>query len=256
MSCVRSCEVKRQSGLALAELLVALALGGFLVLGITQLFLDGKRQYGLQQGQLTNQENARLAVQLIGRLVAQAGYRARPEQDSPEAAFTVLPASGGCPAFASGQSIALALAADGRRAELCVRYQRGFEAQEADCTGNPLAFSAQPLNVVARLSFDSLAGELRCASRVEGAAGFASGSVLLNGLLDFQFQPLPEPQDPVQAIGLGLLFASAQGIADGIASERLENWHTLSGRRLELPAGNSRLLHVSQLSLALRSIGP
>lgn len=256
MPCARNYEMRRQRALALVELLVALALGGFLVLGITQLFLDGKRHYGVQQGQLANQENARLAIQLISRLVAQAGYRTRPEQDSPEAAFGAMPASGGCPAFASGQSIALALAGDGRRAELCVRYQRGFEAQEADCTGNPLAFSAQPLNVVARLSFDSLAGELGCASRVESAVGFASSSVLVDGLLDFQFQPLPRPRDPLQAIGIALLFASEQHAADGIASERLEHWRALSGRRLELPAGDSRLLHVSQLSLALRSIGP
>lgn len=256
MPCARSCEAKRQPGLALVELLVALALGGFLVLGITQLFLDGKRHYLAQQGQLTNQENARLAIRLIGRLVAQAGYRARPERDSAEQAFAAVPASAGCPAFASGQSIALALSANGRRADLCVRYQRGFEAQEADCTGSPLAFSTQPLNVMTRLSFDSVAGELGCASRVEGATVFANSSVLVDGLLDFQFQPLPGPQDPLQAIGLGLLFASAQGMADGVASERLEHWRALSGRRLELPAGDHRLLHLSQLSLALRSINP
>lgn len=252
MSCARSCE----AGLALVELMVAVALGMFLLLGVSQLFLDGKRHYLYQQARLANQENARLANLVIERVVTKAGYRAQPQDASAEEAFPALPASAGCPAFAAGQSIALALSANGRRAGLCVRYQRGLEAQEADCTGNPLAFSARPVSVLARLGFDSLAGEIDCVSRVEGVAGFASGSVLVEGLLDFRFQPLPTQQDAAQAIGLALLFASDQGADDGMAGERLEQWRALSGRSPEQPADGRRLLHISQLSLALRSLAP
>ncbi len=42
---------RRQSGLSMIELLVALAISSFLILGITQIYLDNKRNYLFQQGQ-------------------------------------------------------------------------------------------------------------------------------------------------------------------------------------------------------------
>ncbi|OVZ72666.1 hypothetical protein CDO43_01055, partial [Pseudomonas aeruginosa] len=39
---------RRQSGLSMIELLVALAISSFLILGITQIYLDNKRNYLFQ----------------------------------------------------------------------------------------------------------------------------------------------------------------------------------------------------------------
>ncbi|SFD81372.1 type IV pilus assembly protein PilW [Pseudomonas citronellolis] len=163
-----------QRGLSLVELMVALLLGSVLIIGVTQLFLDQKRHAQFQFGQLANQGNARFATHAIERLVGRAGYRAKPQAQIAEEAFPARVAVHGCPAFAAGQT--LALTQGGKSAALCVRYQRGLEAQEADCGGTSLPFSTQPLTVVARLALDSNAGTLTCAAFVEGGSGPGSAA--------------------------------------------------------------------------------
>lgn len=242
----------RQRGLSLVELLVATALSGFLILGVSQMFLDHRRNYLFQQGQLANQENARLAARFIEQLAVRAGYRARPEAQGREEAFPALAARNGCPAFAAGET--LKLVESGARASLCVRYQRGLEAQEADCEGNPLAFSNEPLNVLARLSLDRASGRIGCASIVEGGVADSAGSSVLDGLLDFSVQPLPGKSAKVQALSIALLFASEHGQRAGVVSDVPRHWRALTGRNPALGVKDSRLFHISQASVALRSL--
>jgi type IV pilus assembly protein PilW len=62
-----------QRGFSLIELLIAMALGLILVLGVTQLFLGSKRSFVLQQQMATLQENARFVLTRISRDLRQAG---------------------------------------------------------------------------------------------------------------------------------------------------------------------------------------
>lgn len=236
-----------QKGLSLVELMVALLLSCFLVLGVTQVFLDNKRNYLFQQGQVSNQENARFAALAIQRLAARAGYRVWPHRQLPEEAFPAQGASAECPAFAAGQSIALAV--DSAGADLCVRYQRGVEQHESDCSGNSLDYSNTPLTVVARLNLDAAKGQLSCA-----AGGKAS--VLVDGLLDFSLQPLATSSQEVQMVSVHLLFASPTGQAGGTRSDVLGNWERLTGRKPALDPAEQRLLQIGTASVALRSLMP
>lgn len=63
-----------QRGMTLMELLVAMALGAVLLLTLTQFYSHARRAYTLQSEQARLQENARLALTLIGREVRMAGY--------------------------------------------------------------------------------------------------------------------------------------------------------------------------------------
>lgn len=71
----------KQTGLSMVELLIALAISSFLILGITQLYIDSKRSNYFQAGQMENNENTRFVVMMLDAELHKAGYRRRPDQD-------------------------------------------------------------------------------------------------------------------------------------------------------------------------------
>jgi len=62
-------------GFSLVELMISLALGAVLTVGIIQLFAANSDSYNLLQGQSRLQESARFAMSFIGKEVRKAGYR-------------------------------------------------------------------------------------------------------------------------------------------------------------------------------------
>jgi type IV pilus assembly protein PilW len=67
---------RRQRGMSLVELLVAMAIGLVITVVIANLFIGTKQTYRTQDDLSRMQENLRFAFQVIGRTVRQAGYRA------------------------------------------------------------------------------------------------------------------------------------------------------------------------------------
>lgn len=70
---INASALRRQAGLTMVELLVAIALGLFLSWGAIQAFLTGKQTYIMQQALSRIQENARTAQELIGYDIRSAG---------------------------------------------------------------------------------------------------------------------------------------------------------------------------------------
>lgn len=66
--------LKRQSGLSLVELMIAMVIGLIVLAGLAQILLSGKRSYGTQSGLGTMQENARFALYFLQRDIAKAGF--------------------------------------------------------------------------------------------------------------------------------------------------------------------------------------
>lgn len=60
---------------SLVELMISLALGSIVTVGVIQLFVANSDSYNLLQGQSRMQESARFALEFIGRSVRKAGYR-------------------------------------------------------------------------------------------------------------------------------------------------------------------------------------
>jgi len=63
-----------QKGLTLIELMIAMALGLFLITGVLTIFVNTKQTYIDQDATSQLQENARFALEMIGREIRMAGY--------------------------------------------------------------------------------------------------------------------------------------------------------------------------------------
>ena len=68
-------KVLLQRGLSLVELMISLAVGSLITVGIAQLFSANSDTYGVMLGQSRMQESARFALDFISRDVQKAGYR-------------------------------------------------------------------------------------------------------------------------------------------------------------------------------------
>ena len=66
-----------QLGLSLVELLIALAISSFLIIGLTQVYIDHKRTYVFQQSQAANLESSRFALWVIDDQIGRASCRER-----------------------------------------------------------------------------------------------------------------------------------------------------------------------------------
>ena len=125
-----------QAGLSLVEILVALAIGLFLVLIATTIYMQGLSSFGFRVGQSENLGNSRLALAVLDSEFSKAGYRRDPSQ----AMFDAFPADSsphpnGCQ-FAQGQAL---YAADAQT--VCLRFQPR-DAAETDCAGTPANLGA------------------------------------------------------------------------------------------------------------------
>lgn len=123
----------------MVELLVALAISSFLILGVTQVYIDNKKSYTFQNNQGRMQENSRFAEYVITGWLNKAGYRRTPEQ-LPEDAFPAAAATADCAAFAEGAVVTAMKGAAGEKG-LCFRYQPANES-ELDCQGNTVKAAA------------------------------------------------------------------------------------------------------------------
>lgn len=116
-------------GLSLVELMVAMAIGLFLVLVATTIYLQGLSSFSFRVGQSENLGNSRQAQDVLEAALSKAGYRRNPTQAMSDAfAADAAAQANGC-RFAQGQAL---YAVDVKT--LCIRFQ-ARDAAETDCTG-------------------------------------------------------------------------------------------------------------------------
>lgn len=123
----------RQTGLSMIELLIALAISSFLIIGITQIYIDNKRNYAFQQSQGEIQEGNRFLSLIFDTYLNKAGYSREPYHGN-EQVFTSQTSTAYCEAFKSGQTVTKAKKGDG----VCIRYSQ-VRSEELDCAGNKTA---------------------------------------------------------------------------------------------------------------------
>ncbi|RMF13158.1 MAG: hypothetical protein D6758_13710 [Gammaproteobacteria bacterium] len=66
--------IKLQQGLSIVELMVALLIGSFLVLGLVQVFTANKQGFEVQEATSRIQENGRMAIEMLSRDLREAGF--------------------------------------------------------------------------------------------------------------------------------------------------------------------------------------
>lgn len=265
----------RQHGLSLVELMIALLLSTFLILGVTQIYIDNKRSYSFQQNLSDNQESARYAQVFLQQSIAKAGYKRRPDESSDEV-FKVYN-KGGC-SFSAGQSVLFVSASD-----ICIRYQPR-DHTERNCLGDVIdsslttPYTKTNTVQVERLSLDLSNNKqtLKC-SFVDTSDNPKSADIL-NNLTDLRFElgvgSTGNPQtissfvkastaNPVLAVRYTALFRSALGNQRGATSvdTALANWAALSGATSAQvtamkSADTGNLYQVVQNTVMLRNLMP
>jgi type IV pilus assembly protein PilW len=233
-----------QRGLSLIELMVAMLISTFMILGATQVYIDNQRTYQFQQGQSSNQNLGRMIQLLLEQQLARTGYRAEPLlTTSLSSAFPALASSNGCPAFSAGQT--LLLSSD--NAGVCFRYQGSADGADLNCLGNKIAAGVA---VLSRISFVSSttagAGSLTCS--VGGVS-----TTLVDGLADFVLFKLPSSSGSAQGLRYAALLTSSKTLRDGVATSVLDQWQSLSGKTR---SSDQYLYQISQGSVALRNLMP
>ncbi|WP_418643338.1 PilW family protein [Stutzerimonas kunmingensis] len=269
-----------QAGLSLVELMVALAISSFLILGVTQIYIDNKRSYSFQQNLAENQEGSRYTLLLLQQELAKAGYRRRPDVPFDEA----FPANNalGC-SFAKGQT---AKQFSTTQNAVCIRYQP-HNPLERDCLGNlpvnAAAIDTTPYTdagetIVERLFLDG--NTLMCqTAHVTSSTKTAGPGELVSGIADLRFEfgvgtasndrrvnkYIAAPDGPVLTIRYTALMRSSNiNLRDGIDIDTaLLNWRNLTGISTEdtlladlKTADRGNLYQISQSAVMLRNLLP
>lgn len=280
--------MKRQFGLSMIELLIALTISSFLIIGITQVYIDNKRNYVFQQSQAGNVENGRFAALMVSDYLGKAGYRRNPSTLL-DTVFPDRPAAGGCLAFNTGHAITGLDPAEG--AGFCIRYQP-LVSGELDCQGaaSPVAYdeafpSAPPaesdLTVLAfkyepSIGEDLHTGRLLCKSLNASSPQYGE---LLRGIADLRldfgvgntdvlekevttFIPQADwtpSSGAIRSVRYALLLASRTGQRDSNDSKVLTDWLVEASAddqsRLQ-EADNKRIYQIAGATQTIRNLMP
>lgn len=245
---------RQQQGLSLIELMVAMLIGTFLILGITEIFINNQKSYLFQQSQVSNQENGRFAITVLSQELAKAGYRSLPVDPIPANSGTVT----GC-TFAAGASVAAISATS-----LCIQYQAA-NRDDVGCQGAALATPAAIVKpyaqsnpiIVEKISLDTATSSVVCTTS-------AGAQPLVTGVSDIRFdygsgsdKTLTtfgtSPTLTVNAVRYAALMQSIGGasIRDGAGvPAALTEWNSRYGTTLN---DTTRLYQIVQTTVMLRN---
>lgn len=269
---------RNQRGLSLVELMVAMAISSFLILGVTQIYLDNKRNYLYQQGQGENLENGRFALMLISERLAKAGYRRNPALTM-DIAFPAQTGAGdvaGCN-FAAGQAVVRV-----DDAILCLRYQPRDE-NETNCLGNTFSGTSDlstPYDSDTTLSHFNSSDIMVEKIELDGDALTCNGQELVTNIEDMYFDygvngdisllkvnsytTTPATGDIIRALRYSVLLAATpsnltQGVESKVCSnpnndDEIGDWEKLTGQTLTCESG--KLYQMVSSSSTLRNLMP
>ncbi|MGE6792626.1 PilW family protein [Pseudomonas guineae] len=278
----------KQIGLSMIELLIALAISSFLILGITQIFIDNKRNYVFQQTQASNLDNGRFAALMLNEYLGKAGYRRSPSQLL-ETAFPQRAEDSDCLQFTAGSAITGLKTNSG----FCIRYQP-MTIGELDCQGTQstaaadatkfdTAFTAPESSMIilafkyepdANNKFQE--GSLRCKNLnatapqyvelVKGVAGFRlKFGVGKTDLLEKEINTYVPQQDwtvangAIRSVSYSMLLASRENQRDGDDSKILTDWlasSTAAEKTVINANDKNRLYQVAGSTQTLRNLMP
>lgn len=162
---------RRQHGLSLIELLVAMGLGLVMVLGIGTVYLGSRQTYRMQEANARVQETGRFALEEIGRSLRQAGADANITANVTAVTILCDDGTGTCTAINGTDD-----SVNGTKSDtLAVQFYAGQDEQNAgnwggrDCTGG-----FANANTLITNTFSLNGTDLRCTGSVGGAQPLVS----------------------------------------------------------------------------------
>lgn len=263
----------RQTGLSMIELLIALAISSFLIIGITQIYIDNKRNYGFQQSQGEIQEANRFISLLLDTYLNKAGYSREPYVIDEEIFKAASPDL--CSPFKDGQRVTKTK--DNVGIGLCIRYTQ-LQSEELDCAGNTTAtfddtnpFDNKNRAPVVTAAFYVDEGKLYCQS------GDGDAVELLNGVaglrLAFGVNPISETKitktlaaedwdnskGKILQVRYEALIASSHNQRGEADSAVLDNWlrHSSDDEKAAIEAADTgQLYQIASNTVTLRNLTP
>ena len=175
----------RQSGMTLVEILVALAVTSFLMIGLFTI-VQTTMQASTNQNSLSQlQDNERLAMQRIGDVVQQAGYFTGPLVNTPSAVLPSATLTLTSPAqtltFSAGQGVFGTHVSSMPQDSITVRYYAGAADGLINCDGSTVSSTGVYYN-----TFAIVGGNLQCtlSTVIGGTSTIGTPVTLVSGVQD------------------------------------------------------------------------
>lgn len=264
-----------QRGVTLVELMVSIAIGLFIVLVATTIYVQGLSTVSFRAGQSENLNNSRYALSVLDNELTKAGYRRDPTQEMADAfvADAAANAKNGCQ-FAAGQAIYAPNAKS-----LCIRYQARDDA-ETDCAGTSAALDPTALPYdppaagtglfVERYSIEG--GSLVCQS---GDAN-AKAVTVADGVKDVHFEfgvdqmtdpakgrhidvfktAVPASGEVIRSLRYAILMTSTAKVTQGMTSTVCSRWTEAGGAQGSCNTSGGQLYQLASGILTLRNLMP
>ncbi len=170
------------TGFTIAEFMVAIAIGMFLITGLIGMYIAGKSSYNTNEVLSRTQENARFATDLLTRFLRLADYRTDNEDDHRQVQATITDSVRGCIA-GTNCGVGFPGAADlpselvGSSHAIHIKYTSPYDGLR-DCTGATLGEGA---DVVATFAVGR-------ANAGDPWTLYCNGQPLVQGVADLQIQ--------------------------------------------------------------------
>jgi len=263
--------------MSLVEVMVAMAIGLFIVLIATTLYVSGTSNVGFRMAQSENLGNGRYALGALDAEFTKAGYRRDPTQ-SMDAAFPADPSTlkNDCQ-FNVGEAVKVL--GDG---SLCIRFQPR-DNDEKDCAGSAAgiatlkAYDAPPapaLGAGLLVEKYSLSGSsLVCQSAdpalqtpvsvADGVSGilfeFGVGKIadaFASRTVDSYKTTTPTATEAIRSLRYAVLLTSSAKVTGGMESSVCTRWTELGGDSDRCSSSNGQLYQLASGSLTLRNLMP
>ncbi|MFO1224794.1 MAG: PilW family protein [Burkholderiaceae bacterium] len=178
----RASPSRRQAGLSLVELMVAITIALFILAGVSMVFVNMKKAFTSQDGLAQLQDTERFAMTALIDSIESAGYFADPVTFTTASA---LPADAGYAygAFGAGQGIVGQAGATATTPDtISTRYQSSGSDGLMDCLGNTYAVSTLIYNTYGISGSNELQCSVRSVNTVTGVATVIAATPLVSGV--------------------------------------------------------------------------
>lgn len=163
---------RRQAGVSVVEIMISLALGLILMVGVTNMVMGSRRTSTTEQNLADMQATGRIALQLIAKELRRAGYRHNPEATLADAFPAEIQGGVAVEPFTTAGSV---VGKPPHTANLVTRYQGSGESWDTDCLNQTIAAGQ---TVWTRLTLGSRT--MYCNVRPSG--GTQRGAEILRGI--------------------------------------------------------------------------
>ncbi len=171
---------RREAGLSLIELMIALAIGSLLVLALVEVFAASRTAYQLSAGLARTQENGRFAIDILQRDLRMAGHAGCVND---QARFLPANVTASRPALVSTfLTDADQFAGNyGAASDLALRFDRSIEGYEAVSTasGNAVTLTSEPTEADSEADWNGMTADFFADINAGTAGAPVAGSDVL-----------------------------------------------------------------------------